>query len=221
MSNKLFAIILIILFVAPLTLLAAEASIATKRTEGALTGFAQKFKDFDTNFIGFLQWLFPVMLSVSAILAVLTLIFAGFKWMAGAISPPQVDEAKKMIAAAIGGLALALSSWLILSTINPKLISLQKPENAPTTFKPPIGEFISSDEIKLEEFICINKTYQSIVSSTQTKCVNKGGILEEVRNHDCPVGKTAFLCRADERITTKSESSPQPKPPISGPRMTQ
>ncbi len=71
------------------------------------------------GFITFLQWLFPVMIAAAAVVATLSIIFAGFQWMAGAISPPQVEAAKNRISAAVLGLAVALGSWLILNTINP------------------------------------------------------------------------------------------------------
>lgn len=96
---------------------------------------AERFSEegqFQGNFLLFLEWLFPAMLAVATILAVLVLIFAGFKWMAGAVSPPQVEDAKKWIWAAIIGLSLALLSFLILKTINPDLIELEKPTRVET-----------------------------------------------------------------------------------------
>ena len=79
------------------------------------------------GFITFLGWLFPLMLATATIIAVLSLIWAGFEWMAGAVSPPQIESAQKRIWAAVSGLALALGSWLILNTINPDLLSLRTP----------------------------------------------------------------------------------------------
>ena len=86
---------------------------------------AERFEGFrgGQGFVGFLFWLFPLMLATATILAVLVLIYAGFKWMAGAISPPQVEDAKNWIWAAITGLAIALFSYLILKTINPDLLT--------------------------------------------------------------------------------------------------
>src|SRR3989338_538353 len=80
----------------------------------------QQFREFNQTrqgFIGFLKWLFPLMLAVATIAAVISLIWAGFEWMAGAVSPPQIESAQKRIWAAVSGLALALGSWLILNTI--------------------------------------------------------------------------------------------------------
>src|SRR3989344_4473692 len=79
------------------------------------------------GFLNFLGWLFPVMIAGAALIATLSIIFAGFQWMAGAISPPQVEAAKNRISAAVLGLAIALGSWLILNTINPAFIQLEPP----------------------------------------------------------------------------------------------
>lgn len=73
------------------------------------------------------EWLYPGLIAASALLAVVMITIAGFQWMAGAVSPPQVDAAKKRIWAAAIGLTLALGSWLILYTINPDLITLKRP----------------------------------------------------------------------------------------------
>ena len=68
------------------------------------------------------------MIAAATLTSVLVIIFAGFQWMTGAISPPQVEDAKKRIRSAVFGLILALLSFLILKTINPDLISLRPPQ---------------------------------------------------------------------------------------------
>ena len=108
----------------------------------AAQGIVKQFEGFGKEpgqaFINFLVWLFPLMLASAMVLAVLMIIFAGFQWMAGAVSPPQVEEAKKKIWAAVIGLTLALTSFLILKTINPDLVSLRKltPLSVPEPPKP-------------------------------------------------------------------------------------
>ncbi|MEK7598856.1 MAG: hypothetical protein AAB474_00155 [Patescibacteria group bacterium] len=170
MFNKSLAVILIIFFALPLTLLAEVYLVPPNTDTPITTEVVAKFEKFNTNFIGFLQWLFPIMLSASAILAVVMLIFAGFKWMAGAISPPEVDAAKKMIAAAIGGLALALSSWLILNTINPNLVKLQEPRvNVPST--------IQLSTVALDKSICLDIKNTAVMMQNIAGCSQIGGSL--------------------------------------------
>ncbi|QQG45932.1 MAG: hypothetical protein HYY55_03040 [Candidatus Niyogibacteria bacterium] len=91
---------------------------------------AQQFTTWNQTrdgFIGFLKWLFPLMIASAAVIATLSIIFAGFQWMAGAISPPQVEAAKNRIAASVLGLAVALLSWITLNTINPVFVNPKTP----------------------------------------------------------------------------------------------
>ena len=81
----------------------------------------------DDPLVFFSDWLYPTLLAAAALLAVLMITIAGFKWMAGAASEPQVKEAKDIISTSLWGLALALTSWIILYTINPDLVTLRRP----------------------------------------------------------------------------------------------
>ncbi|MCH8986799.1 hypothetical protein IIA94_01380 [Patescibacteria group bacterium] len=120
MFNKIFLIITLLLFgFALMTVNIADAAVG----EGSP---AQQFEQgglFENNFLVFLNWLFPFMIATATILAVIMIIFAGFRWMVGAVSPPQVEEAKTMIWAALIGLTIALFSYLVLNTINPNLVN--------------------------------------------------------------------------------------------------
>lgn len=73
-------------------------------------------------FIKFLNWLFPALLSIAAILAFIMIILAGFKWIMAAGNTTAIGEAKNMITQAVIGLILAFMSYLILHTINPALV---------------------------------------------------------------------------------------------------
>ena len=77
--------------------------------------------------VTFLPWLFKFLLAAATVSAVLVITFAGFQWMVGAVSPPQIADAKSRIQAALIGLAIAFLSFLILQTINPALVNLQLP----------------------------------------------------------------------------------------------
>ena len=75
-------------------------------------------------YINYLYWL---GLSIVALASLVSLVFAGLSYMtSGTVT--STDEAKKSIQAAILGLILALSSWLILKTINPNLVENKAPE---------------------------------------------------------------------------------------------
>ncbi|MBI5786960.1 MAG: hypothetical protein HY446_00190 [Candidatus Niyogibacteria bacterium] len=130
--------ILIISVIAVNILALAPAFAAVADIGAPVVETFRAFGQTRQGFIAFLGWLFPLMLAVATIVAVVSLIWAGFEWMAGAVSPPQIESAQKRIWAAVTGLALALGSWLILNTINPDFVRLRAPE-AFTLKCPPEG----------------------------------------------------------------------------------
>lgn len=66
----------------------------------------------------------------AGILAVIMMMVGGFIWLTAAGNVNQIGTAKSFISGAVLGLILALTSYLILSTINPKLVNLKMPEIA-------------------------------------------------------------------------------------------
>ncbi|MBU4455324.1 pilin [Patescibacteria group bacterium] len=52
-----------------------------------------------------------VMLGFLGIIAVVLILFAGFKWMTAAGSEDKVAEAKKLLAAGVIGLIIILAAW--------------------------------------------------------------------------------------------------------------
>jgi len=60
---------------------------------------------------------------LAAVLAVVMIMAGGFIWLMSGGSPDKVGVGKDFITAALTGLILALFSFLILQTINPKLVS--------------------------------------------------------------------------------------------------
>lgn len=78
-----------------------------------------------TTFAGLAQWLFPVTLSIVAILAVFMIMRAGFTLVFSADNPSSRADARGRIMNAIIGLVIAFGSVLILRTINPNLINLR------------------------------------------------------------------------------------------------
>ncbi|MFA5022019.1 MAG: pilin [Patescibacteria group bacterium] len=64
-------------------------------------------------------------IGAAGILAVVMIMVGGFIWLMSAGSPDKVGKAKEFITAALTGLVLALFSFLILNTVNPRLTSLE------------------------------------------------------------------------------------------------
>jgi len=70
------------------------------------------------------QYFYEWGISIGALAAFVSIIVAGFKYLTSTGNTAQIGEAKKRIAASFFGLALLLSTYLILNTINPALTSL-------------------------------------------------------------------------------------------------
>jgi len=74
----------------------------------------------------------PLLIKIIAALAILVIAYWGLRYMVSNI-PGMKGESKKRIGAAVFGLLLALGTWLILSTINPKINATLKDFLIPKT----------------------------------------------------------------------------------------
>lgn len=70
---------------------------------------------------------FWFLLSASTVLALVMIIVGGVQYVGAGGNQSVISDAKSRITNAILGLILALASWLILYTINPKLVNLELP----------------------------------------------------------------------------------------------
>jgi len=86
----------------------------------------------------YIEGIFVLIIAIAGGLAVVKIIFGGIKYMSTDAFEAKSD-AKETIQNAIWGLLLAISAWLILFTINPKLIKfdLTIPQQPIPTQTPP------------------------------------------------------------------------------------
>jgi len=93
--------------------------------EVGIPGFRKQQK-IDGDLMGkFAKQLYIYLLGLSGIVAVLVLILAGFQWVMAGGNQNKIGEAKQRIINAITGLVLLSCSYLILYTINPKLVEIK------------------------------------------------------------------------------------------------
>ena len=76
----------------------------------------------------------------AAVLAMLMITIGGVLWLTSAGSPERVNSAKSFVVSAITGLGLALFSFVILYTVNPRLVALE-PLVVPTVKDEPESQF--------------------------------------------------------------------------------
>jgi len=87
----------------------------------------------ETKAGNYISGVFILIIGVAGGLAVIKIIFGGIKYMSSDAIGGKSD-AKETIQNAIWGLLLAIGAWLILNTINPKLVELNlKIDAIPTT----------------------------------------------------------------------------------------
>lgn len=67
-------------------------------------------------------------IGIIGIIATVVMMFGGFRWLTAGGNSEAISDAKAWITASLTGLALALCSFLILATINPKLTEFKKLE---------------------------------------------------------------------------------------------
>ncbi|KKS35323.1 MAG: hypothetical protein UU95_C0002G0029 [Parcubacteria group bacterium GW2011_GWC2_42_12] len=73
----------------------------------------------------YIRAIYNYAIGIIGILAAVVLMVGGVLWIVAGGNATQIGEAKAYIGAALTGLVLALTSYLILSTVNPALVNLQ------------------------------------------------------------------------------------------------
>ncbi len=71
------------------------------------------------------KYIFNFAIWISGFIALIVLIYAGFEYFTSAGNPGKIQDAKNRISAAFLGLIILFGSYLILTTINPGLISFR------------------------------------------------------------------------------------------------
>jgi len=74
----------------------------------------------------YIQAIYNYLLGAAAVLAVIVIAVGGFRYIIAA-GGAQIEEAKKMIVHAIVGLLIAVTSYVLLQTVNPQLTVLRLP----------------------------------------------------------------------------------------------
>jgi ABC-type enterochelin transport system permease subunit len=91
----------------------------------------------NVDFFQYLSLLYITALIVAATLAVLMIVVGGIEYIVSSV-PGAKGDAKNRITNAVFGLLLVLSTWLILNTINPQILKLDRLDmNSPDPALPP------------------------------------------------------------------------------------
>jgi hypothetical protein len=86
----------------------------------------------DENLFGnYLRAFYQFFVGAVSVLATVMIVYGGLRWVTAAGNSAKIGVAKETIQAAIIGLVLALTSFVLLRTINPKLVQLTIPTITP------------------------------------------------------------------------------------------
>lgn len=114
---------LIVLFAAPQTSQAADVTF-TPQVQGLDYTFNSADKTTG-NIANYVRAIYKYAIGIVGILAAVVLMIGGVLWIVAGGNATAIGEAKSWIGASLTGLVLALSSYLILATINPALVDLK------------------------------------------------------------------------------------------------
>jgi hypothetical protein len=123
------------------------------------------------------------------ILAAVMLMIGGLRWILAGGNPSSIGEAKEMIFASITGMVLVLTSYIVLSQVNPALVNLGEnvtsiklninPETAAT------GEYSACEWTKLD-------------TSKEESCLSAKGtgwkLMDHCLSSNRPAGEGQFCC---------------------------
>lgn len=75
----------------------------------------------------YINYIFNLSLLIAGLVVFASLLYGGLKYLTSAGSPSAMGDAKDRIFSSLLGLVIILSSYLILTTVNPQLIILKEP----------------------------------------------------------------------------------------------
>ncbi|GEM_PF-3915632 len=78
-----------------------------------------------TTFAKYVRAIFIGFIYAVGVLAVVMVIFGGVKWVAAAGNPARINDAREIVNNAIIGLVIALTSVVLLSLLDPKLVNFE------------------------------------------------------------------------------------------------
>lgn len=73
----------------------------------------------------YIRWVYKFLIGIVGILATVMLMYGGLRWIMGAADSGSINEAKSTITSSLVGLTLAVTSYLILATVNPALVNVK------------------------------------------------------------------------------------------------
>ncbi len=148
----------------------------------------------------YINSLFLLIISVAAMLAVIKVVIGGFQYMTQTSSSAATSKARETIRDAIIGLILLLSSYLILSIVNPQILSLEALRFSALSPSGEIQSLIEKNRQEAADKAAKRKAYLDFLKSVEIypsdtlaeeaakKCIADGGRITAEPQRLCAEG---------------------------------
>lgn len=169
MKKSLILLVLFFLLSQPLLVEAfAPRSLEIKYPE--ISG-APPLEDVAVGLPGYVKYVFNFFIIITGLIALGALVYGGFRYTSSAGQPVALQDAKNQIFAAFLGILILMSSWLILTTINPDLINfkLDKPPTAFSSLTPGV-------------YLCLESTNEIFAAQARIKQLKQMDVFDSARN---------------------------------------
>lgn len=125
MQSKVKILLFFALFIFLLLPVVADAQRPLEVEYPPAPGISERPTSADTDIPVYVKYIFNFSLWITGFIALGALFYGGFRYLTSVGSPTALTDARNQILAALTGLLILASSWLILTAINPELIELK------------------------------------------------------------------------------------------------
>ncbi len=112
----------------------------------------------------YIAGLYKFIAGAIGIIATMMVFYAGIRWLTAAGNRSRVQDAKETLFSALAAVVLALGSYILLYTINPRLVNLRVP-----TLKPVIGQLQRTD-VCTETKVCLSGDRIGVSCNVDNDC---------------------------------------------------
>lgn len=117
----------IILIISVLVVLSCAGLIYALEVEYPTVGGMQGPQDTGVKLTTYIRYIYNFAIISGGLIALLALIYGGFRFLTSAGNPSAITDAREQILAGLLGLVVILGSYIILNELNPDLVSLRIP----------------------------------------------------------------------------------------------
>lgn len=149
----------------------------------------------------YVKYIFNFFIATAGLIGFVALVVAGIRYLTSSGNVERLRKAKKQFIAALLGILLLLFSFLILTTINPELITFKQLTIAPAGTVPDIPDITISSSALPDPLARIKK-FAETVRDTANLIDATANLIEDLTdNCDCDETTAACICEGSSSGT--------------------